>query len=84
MKTELKDLKHSFHNIALSNITFLPKNIDFLKKQTKKMLTSVKLRVPWYQKVYFLKLHMCHSLSSPRPVKASSNPIRYYCQKICG
>ena len=25
----------------------------------KKMLTSAKLRMPWYQKVYFLKLHVC-------------------------
>ena len=23
------------------------------------MLTSAKLREPWYYKVYFLKLHMC-------------------------
>ena len=25
----------------------------------KKMLTSAKLRKPWYQKIYFLKLYMC-------------------------
>ena len=26
------------------------------------MLTSAKLRGPWYQKTYFLKLHMCVNL----------------------
>ena len=26
---------------------------------SKKVLTSVNLRGPWYQKIYFLKLHIC-------------------------
>ena len=34
----------------------LPKNADFFAK---KMLTSAKLRRPWYRKVHFLELHMC-------------------------
>ena len=52
------------HNSEISNtnltlllwvkVLFWPKNTDFLQK----MLTSARLRGPWYKKVYFLKLHM--------------------------
>ena len=45
MKTELKNLQHSSHIIALCKGTiFAPKGWFFAKK----MLTSAKLRGPWY------------------------------------
>ena len=46
---------HDSHIIALSNCTILDKVYFFFAKE---MLTSAKLRRPWYWKVYFLKLHM--------------------------
>ena len=58
MKTELKNLLHSSHTVALSKDTIFAKKCWFF---VKKMLTSAKLREPWYWKVYFLKLHMCVS-----------------------
>ena len=49
--------KNSNTNLTLLlwvKVLFWPKNTDFLQK----MLTSARLRGPWYKKVYFLKLHM--------------------------
>ena len=44
--TELKNLKHSIHTIALSKGTIFVKKCLFFAK--KYMLTSEKLREPWY------------------------------------
>ena len=52
---QLKNLWHSSHTIALSKGTIFVKNIDFLKKSWHQ---HHKLRVCWYWKLYFLKLHM--------------------------
>ena len=59
LKAELKTLLHSSHIIALSKGTIFAKKCYFFSK---KMLTSAKLREPWYRNVYFLKLHMCVKL----------------------
>ena len=40
-------------------LLFLSKNADFLLKKKKKIPKSAKLRIPWYWKVNFLKLHKC-------------------------
>ena len=57
-KTEnkTKNLQHSSQTIALNKgAIFCKKLPNFCKN----MLTSAKLRKPWHQKIYFLKLHMC-------------------------
>ena len=52
VKTELKILLHSSHNIDLGKGTFFKKT----------MLASAKLKRSWFWKTYFLKLHMCVNL----------------------
>ena len=54
MKTELKNLQHSSHTIALSKVTIFDKKCWFISK---KVLTS-KLRGSLNYKVYFLKLNI--------------------------
>ena len=56
LKTKLKNFSHSCHNIALSKGIIFAKKLIFCKKR---ILTSAKLRGPWYYKAYFLKLHVC-------------------------
>ena len=45
MKTEVKNLWHSSHTIAMSKGTIFAKKMLSI---CKKMLTSAKLRGPWY------------------------------------
>ena len=55
-ESQIPGTYRSSHTAALSKSTIFAKKIWFFAK---KMLTSAKLRRPWYQKVHFLKLHMC-------------------------
>ena len=43
----------------LSKDTVFAKKCWFFAKKPQNMLTSAKLRGPWYWKIYFLKVHMC-------------------------
>ena len=52
IKKSLTQLSHRYFE---QRYYFCQKMLIFCKK----MLTSAKLSGPWYQKVYFLKLHMC-------------------------
>ena len=53
--------KYSSHTVALNKGTIFAKKCWFFAK---KMLTWAKLRKPWYQKVYFLKLYVSVYLST--------------------
>ena len=66
---------HTSHTIAVSKGLFMPKKmLIFLQK----MLTSVKLRRPWYEQVCFLKLHLCVYLCTKFQVYriVSTSPCR--------
>ena len=51
MKIKLKNLKQNSYTFAFMKGTIFAKKIDFL--------ISAILEESWYQKVYFLKLHIC-------------------------
>ena len=65
-KKSLTQLSHSWFEESY----FVKKMLTFCKKC---FLTSAKLRVSWYWKVYFLKLHMCLPICQISSFKHNSN-----------